>query len=109
MKVDDRTYFEEEQRMDSRWMFFFVLFSFLLLAGIAVAFLVDKETDWTKITIVLASILFSDILILFLLKTMKLDLAITKNGLHYRFFAMVASQGVVNWNEVAAISLRKAP
>ena len=109
MKVDDRTYFEEEQRMNSNWLWFFVIFSFISLMVLGVTFLIDKETDWIKVAIVLGAITFSDVLIIFLFKTMKLELAITKNGLHYSFFAMVTNKGIVPWSEVSALSFQKAP
>jgi hypothetical protein len=109
MKVDNRTYFEEEQRMNSGWMWFFALFFCITLVGIGAVLLVDKETDLTKVAIVIGSIVFSDVLIFYIFKTMKLELAITKNGFHYVFFAMIAQKGMVDWNEVEKVSIRKSP
>jgi hypothetical protein len=109
MKVDDRTYFEEEQRIESGWMWFFALFFFITLMGIGIIFLIDEKTDWIKISFVLVVIVFSDVLILYLFKTMKLELAVTKKAFHYRFFAIMASKGTIDWTDVASVSLRKAP
>lgn len=109
MKVDDRTYFEEEQRMNSGWMWFFALFFCITLAGIGIVLMVDAETDLTKVAVVIGSIVFSDVLIFYIFKTMKMELAITKKGFHYLFFAMIAQKGVIDWNEVENISIRKSP
>ena len=79
------------------------------MVGAGIPFFFDKEADLTKVSVVLGAIVFSDVLILYLFKTMKLEMAITKGGLHYRFFAMLASSGIIQWTDVASISFRKSP
>jgi hypothetical protein len=109
MQIEERTYFEEEQRMDSRWMWFFVLFASISTTALIVGFIFNEEADWLKIGIVSTAIVFSDVLIFYLFKTMKLELALSKKGFHYRFFAMMVSQGIIGWSEITGITFRKSP
>lgn len=111
MQIDEKTYFEEEQKMDSKWIWFFVLFFCLLLAGVGVAFLLDdnSKTNVPKISWTLGIIVLSDLFLLYIFKTMKLEIALSKKGFHYSFFALLTSKGIIEWNQISKISITKSP
>jgi hypothetical protein len=109
MKVDDRTYFEEEQTMDSKWMWFFVVFCFTTVMAFAVVFLFNEGVNWLMMGLTIGIMVLTDLFILYVFKTMKLELALTKKGFHYRFFAVFASTGAILWNDVSGVKITKAP
>ncbi len=109
MQLEDRTYYEEEQKMESNWMLIIILVMTISSLAIAVGVLYSSNTDWLQIGIVAAAIIFSDLFIIVLFKSMKLELAITKKGLHYKMVPMAGKQAMVEWDSVIAMSIKKSP
>jgi hypothetical protein len=79
----------------------------MLLATIA--FLYNDNANWISIGIVIAAIIFSDTIMILLIKYMKLNLAITKTGLYYRMTTAGQKNKFLSWNEVESLGLRKPP
>lgn len=109
MQIEDRTYFEEEQKMEATWLLIFILISSISMMAIAIAFLYNDNADWTSIGIVIGAILLSDGIMIVLFKTMKLNLAVTKKGLHYRMNTANRKNKILLWDEVISMGLRKSP
>ncbi len=109
MQIEERTYFEEEQKMESKWMLFLILGSSVSMMTIAIAFLYNDNADWISIGIVVGAILLTDVIMILLFKNMKLNLAISKKGLHYRMNTVNAKNKLLSWDEVTLIGLRKSP
>ena|SRR5687768_12766762 len=109
MQTEERTYYEENQKLEADWIIYFIIISSISAIAIAVGFLYSAKSDWTEIMIVIGAILFSDSLIIFLFKSMRLELALSKKGLHYRMFPGGGKIKLVSWSEVSAISIRKSP
>ncbi len=108
MQLEDRTYYEEEQKMEANWMLILILFTSISAIVIAVAFLYNSKAEWLQISLVAGAIIFSDALMVFLFKTMKLELAIVKNGLYFKMFPSTKNH-FIDWNDIAALSIRKSP
>ncbi len=109
MKVDERTYFEEEQKMDSKWMWIFALVFSTILGVVGICYLIGSKENTLTITLVLSSIALSDILIIYLFKTLKLEIALSKKGFHYYSYALIVSKGNIDWKDISAISIIKSP
>lgn len=109
MKVEDRTYYEEEQKMEANWILFIVVAMSLSILGIAIGVMIHDKEEWASIAIVAGAIIFSDLLIVVLFKRMKLELALTKKGLHYNMTTMAGKNKFLSWEEVSSITIRKSP
>jgi len=109
MKVEEKTYYEEEQKMDSKWIWIFALLFAAIIGVIGIAFLVDKEKDPLKISLVLGIIGLSDVLLIFLFKRMTLEIALSKKGFHYYSYALFVTKGTIEWNDISKIAIIKSP
>jgi len=109
MQIDERTYYEEEQRMESRWIWFFFAFFFISILGIGIGILLNEPAEWRIVLLVLGIIVLSDTGVLLLFRSLKLEIAISKKGFHYNFFALFSNKGTIEWNEIEKISLTKSP
>lgn len=109
MRIEERTYFEEEQKMESRWLLILIIASSISMLTIAIAYLYKDHADWTSIGLVIGAILFTDAIMLTLFKIMKLNLAVSKKGLHYRMNTVNTKNKLLPWDEVTSIGLRKSP
>lgn len=109
MQIEDRTYFEEEQKMEANWILVFILISSISMMAISIALMFDENANWTSIGIVIGSILFTDIIMVLLFKTMKLNIAISKKGFHYRMNTVNRKNKLLLWDEIASMELRKSP
>lgn len=109
MQIEERIYYEEEQKMEANWILIFILISSISSMAIAVAFLYKDDPDWLQIGIVAGAIILSDIFIIVLFKTMKLELSLSKKGIHYKMTYGSFKHQLVAWDEVDAISIRKCP
>jgi hypothetical protein len=84
MLIEDRTYYEDEQKMEANWILIFIIISGVSSVCIASAFMFNSKADWLEISIVAAAIIFTDALVIFILKSMKLELALVKKGLYFK-------------------------
>lgn len=109
MKVEDRTYYEDEQKMEANWVLFIIVIMSLSILGIAIGVMIHDKAEWVSICIVAGAILFSDSLIIFLFKKMKLELAVTKKGLHYNMATFISKNNFVSWADVSSLCIRKSP
>lgn len=109
MQIEDRTYYEEEQKMESKWILILILVMSLSSLVIAVAVLYSSKAELYLIGIVAGAILFSDALVIFLFKAMKLEIALTKKGFCFKMSPSGNKNKCVDWSEVSAICIRKSP
>ena len=109
MQIEDRTYYAEEQKMEANWILIFIVFTSISTLVVVIAVLYNSNAPWFQIGMVAGAILFSDLIIVMLFKTMKLELALTKKGLHYKMFPLGSKVNLVDWKEVTAICIRKSP
>jgi hypothetical protein len=109
MQIEERVYYEEEQKMESNWIILFILFSGITTLAITMFYLYNEKGKWVEMGIVAGAILFSDGLIVLLLKTMRLNLAICKKGLHYKMTIFTGTSRLLNWEEVVGLHICKPP
>jgi hypothetical protein len=109
MQIEERIYYQEEQKMDANWIVIFVLISSITTLAIAIISLYNDHRPWVEIVLVVGAILLSDVLVVLLVKTMRLELAISKKGLHYKMTIMAGKTRFINWAEVEGLHIRKSP
>ena len=109
MNIEDRTYYEEEQKMQGKWILVFILISSISALTLAVSFLYSEHANWTLVSIIAGSIVLTDAFAIIMFRSMKLQLALTKKGLHYHMVIVAAKDRFLDWAEVETISIRKAP
>ncbi len=109
MHIEERTYYEAEQKMEANWILIFILISSISTMAIAVALLYKEDPDWLQMAIVVGAILLGDAFVIFLFKTMKLYLALSKRGFHYKMKLGNNKDNFISWQDVTEISIRKSP
>lgn len=109
MQIEDRTYYEEEQKMEATWILILILAMSTTSLVIAIVVLYNSRAGWLQIGIVTAAIVFTDAFIIFLFKYMRMELALAKNRFYFRTYPSFVKIGFVNWDEVNAICIRKSP
>lgn len=108
MQIEDRTYYEEEQKMEATWLLILILVMTISSLVIAVAVLYNSKAEWIMIGFVAFTILFTDAVIIYFFKNMKLEIALTKKGLCYKMSPSGSKYKYVDWTEVSSICIRKS-
>lgn len=107
MQLSERTYFEDKVKMDAQWVIIFILVSSIGTLAIAITVMLNEEIrKWTEIALVTGTILLSDTCVVILFRKMNLELATTKQGLHYKMNPF-GKLTLLNWKEVRSIRTHK--
>ena len=95
--------------MESNWILILIVATSISSLAIATAVLYNSKAGWLQIGIVAAAIVLTDALIIFLFKSMKLELALTKKGMPYKISPLGSKGNIIIWAEVDAMCIRKSP
>jgi hypothetical protein len=109
MHIEERTYYEDEQKMEANWILVFIVVSSLSTLAIAIGFMYNENADLTSLIAVAGSIIFTDMLIVFIFKTLKLSTALSKKGFHYKWSLMSGPMKMIEWHEIENIAIKKSP
>lgn len=109
MQIEERTYYEDEQKMEANWILIFIVFSSLSTLAIAIGFMYNENADLMSLLVVAGSIIFTDILIVLIFKNLKLYTALSKKGFHYNWSLFGGQYKLIEWLEIENLSIKKSP
>lgn len=107
MQIQDRTYYEDQVKMDAQWVIIFILVSSIGTLAIALTVMLNDEIKkWTEIAIVTATIVITDGIIIMLFRKLSLSITTTKLALNYKISPM-GKHHVLAWTDIHAIRIHK--
>lgn len=109
MENRERVLWEETQSLKSSWIWQLVLVmsvSGTLLASAAMFF---SEKDVSAALIVIPVVILSNLLVLYLIYNMRLQIIITRKGISYKFSPNERTFKHIDWSEIGTIAIRKSP
>jgi|GEM_PF-3894543 len=109
MEIQEKILWEERLKMRDNWIWQLVIVSSLSGIGVMTGFFISEREKWYIILIPLLLIGGMDALVVALLRSMKLDLAITRSGFYYKMWPPARSFRSIAWSEVQEIRFVKPP
>lgn len=105
-----KNYFQEEQKFSQKWVWIFLILTFLLVSEVVVVSIsigksVDNSSFSKEIIVLIFTVVFSAVFWLFLI--MKLEVKVTDEGIVYRFFPIILKEKMVNCNLIESYEIRK--
>lgn len=109
MEIDERIYFEEEQRMNQKWVWLLIGIMGLSTVIILVVMLIDSDVSLTLVLGIMGFMLLLNTFAVMMFKATRLNLAITRKGIYCKISPNTAKPRFTSWDDVTSVKITKSP